>query len=292
MAASMKGSLPVTPRDDWFDRLAQSAARNGTAGRDASRGRISRRDAVGVFAGTTAMAMIASWVKPRPALGATPAVANDPGCAGIRTFYKEGCSNPVPKLNFKPNENGCGPQNGFNAVPQTPLGMATFTPACNEHDRGYATCNRPKAVTDTKFLADMKTICAGPGTPVTGFVMNLLLYQCIRNAEIFYTAVSELGDDPYKEGQAESCDCCMECANGAPKCNGICCRAANWVCGSSGLCCEDCAPGWHKCPYPKEKRCGFGCCRPDDGVCCPGVQPGDLRCCSPKGKGCFKGGCG
>lgn len=166
------------------------------------------------------MAMIASWVKPPAALGATPSAGNDPGCTGIRTFYREGCSNPVPKLNHTPKVNGCGPQNGFNPAPQTPLGLATFTPACDEHDRGYGSCNRPKAVTDTRFLADMKAICAGPGTPVMGFVMNVLLYQCIRNAEIFYTAVSELGDDPYKEGQAEACECCDECAGGAPSAMG------------------------------------------------------------------------
>jgi hypothetical protein len=291
MATSVKGSLPVSPRDDWFDRLARSAARNGGTRRDESQAKISRRDAVGVFAGTTAMAIVASWVKPKPTLGAQTAPGKDPGCNGIRTFYRANCSKPVPKLNYKPAENGCGPQNGVNPVPQTPLYIANFTSACNEHDRGYGTCNRPKEDTDDRFFVDMKTICEGSGAPVTGFVMNLLLTQCIRNAEIYYTGVSVLGDDPYKEGQSEGCDCCDECAGGAPKCSGQCCRGPDWVCGQSGLCCQDCQPGWKKCAYPNQVRCGFGCCMPDLSVCCPGIRPGDLRCCSPKGK-CFKGGCG
>ena len=287
----MKGSLPVIPRDDWFDRLARNAARNGSAGRRENRESISRRDAVGVFAGTTAMAILGSWLRPTPAHSAPAVHGKDPGCSGIRTFYRDGCKK-VPKLPpYKPAKNGCGPQNGFNPVPQAPLYLASFTPACDTHDVGYGTCNRPKDVTDQKFLEDMKAICAGPGTPV-GIVMSILLYQCIRNAEIFYTSVSEFGDDPYKDGQSEGCDCCDDCPNGAPKCNGECCRGPNWVCGSSGLCCEDCQPRWIKCPFPLQKRCGFGCCRPDDPLCCPGIQAGDLRCCTPKSKGCFKGGCG
>ncbi|MEO8577507.1 MAG: phospholipase A2, partial [Gemmatimonadales bacterium] len=207
---------------------------------------------------------------------------------GTRTFYREGCKKPVPKLNFTPNENGCGPQNGFNPVPQTPLNMASFTSACNEHDRGYATCNRPKATTDQRFLNDMKLICLRE-YPVTGMYSAMSLTQCITNADVYYKAVSTLGDDPYKEGQAESCDCCEECPGDQQKCGTECCRKG-FVCGTKGLCCEDCQPNWKKCPMD-EGRCGWGCCMPDLSLCCPGMQAGKIRCCSPKGK-CYKGGCG
>jgi hypothetical protein len=267
----------TAPRHDWFDRLARAAA-----------GRMSRRDAVGVIAGTTVMAILGSWVRPIRAFGRDLGQGKDPGCSGIRTFYRAGCPKPVPKLKYPPPVNGCGPQNGFNPVPQTPLNLATFTPACDEHDRGYGTCNRPKAVTDTKFLADMKSIC-GQTYPVTGLWSAMLLVQCARNAEIYYTAVSTLGDDPYKEGQEAGCDCCDECPGGATKCSGECCRPGRWICGASGKCCEDCQPGWIKCPYPNEVRCGFGCCMPGSPICCPGMTPGSLRCCNGK---CYKGGCG
>ena len=286
--------MPVVPRDDWFDRLARAAARPRTHGNIESDG-MSRRDAVGIFTSATAMAILGSWARPRRALGATPPPGQDPGCDGIRTFYNETCAKKVPKLNFTPNRNGCGPQNGFNAVPQAPLFLASFTPACNTHDVGYATCNRPKAVTDQKFLEDMKTICAGPGTPlpggvINGFVMDVLMLQCIRNAEIFYAAVSALGDDPYKEGQTESCDCCEECPGGAVKCKGKCCRPG-FICSGNGFCCEPCKGGWVPCPQSSGEwaRCGFGCCNPATPVCCPTPTPGRTTCCPGK---CSGTGCG
>jgi hypothetical protein len=264
MAAPVKGSLPVPPRDDWFDRLARTAA-----------GSMSRRDAVGLFAGTTVMAILGSWVRPSRAFSAGRGQGKDPGCSGTRTFYRADCAKKVPKLNYKPPVNGCGPQNGVNLVPQTPLFVATFTPACDEHDRGYGTCNRPKEVTDKKFLDDMKTICAGPGGPVSGLFMNLLMIQCIRNAEIYYTAVSQLGDDPYKEGQAEGCDCCEECQVG---------RNA----GSTATCPNTC-PGPNK-PCCVAIKYGYhvgGCCRPGE-ECCIGSNnsqdhPNQMSWCCPTG---------
>ncbi|MEO8578224.1 MAG: hypothetical protein ABI556_16045 [Gemmatimonadales bacterium] len=272
-----KGSAPVSPRDDWFDRLARRAASG-----------VSRRDAVGMLAGTTVMAFFGASVKPSRLVAAEPKRGDDPGCSGTRSAYREGCSK-VPKLNYTPAINGCGPQKGTNLVPQAPLYLADFTQPCNGHDRGYGTCNRPKDVTDSKFLEDMKAVCEGSGAPISGFVNALLMLQCVRNAEIFYLAVSELGDDPYKEGQKEGCDCCDDCPGGALKCKGECCRAGNWICGKSGKCCEDCAPGWIKCESAEESRCGYGCCRPGHPVCCPTKRPGIPTCCN-KCNGA--GGCG
>ena len=278
MATAVKttnGAMPVVPRDDWFDRLARRAA-----------GDMTRRDAVGSFGGAALLAFLGLRAKPRAAFAAEPGQTRDPGCAGTRTFYSAGCKNPVPKLNYKPAVNGCGPQNGFNPVPQTPLYMTSFTPACDEHDRGYGTCNRPKADTDAQFLSDMYDICTG-AYPVTGLYSLMSYLQCTRSAEIYFLAVSTVGDDPYADGQKEACDCCDECPGGGPKCKGECCRRG-FVCGKGG-CCQDCQPGWIKCDYPNEPRCGFGCCMPGAPLCCPGMQPGALRCCNNK---CFKGGCG
>lgn len=277
-----------------FDRLAREVARG-----------MSRREAVKLLAGTTAMAVFGSWVRPDLAMSARPGTAQKgcggvttPGtenCGGIRTFYRADCQKPVAKKNYTPDCNGCGPEGGvfgtgINAVPNSPFYLANFEPACNGHDVGYSTCNRPKDVTDEKFLADMNTICSNT-YPSTGMFDTITLLQCMYSAATFYKAVKEGGEDAYKSGQAGACDCCDECPGGAPKCSGQCCRGPDWVCGSSGLCCQDCQPGWKKCAYPNQVRCGFGCCMPDLSVCCPGIRPGDLRCCSPKGK-CFKGGCG
>jgi len=251
---------------------------------------MTRRDAVGFAAGTTVMAILASWARPSWALSAAPVPPPDPGCAGTRTFYRAGC-NAVPKLNPKFPVNGCGPQNGVNPVPQVPLYIADFSVACDGHDRGYGTCNRPKDVTDNKFLQDMKTICKGPGTPLTGLFESFLMMQCISNAEIYFAAVSsELGDDPYKAGQSEGCDCCDECPGGGSKCgpDGRCCERG-WTCGAKGKCCQDCREGWVKKPDPRNLGCGFSCCTPG-AIFCPGMNPGEIKCC-PKDWKCYKGGC-
>lgn len=265
MAAPVKGSMPVMPRDDWFDRLARNAA-----------GSMSRRDAVGWFSGTALIALLGTRTRPVRGRG-IHRTTNDPGCAGTRTFYRASCQNKVPKLPpYKPAINGCGPQEGFNPVPQRPLGLATFTPACNGHDEGYGTCNRPKQVTDKKFFEDMVAICKTEYSG-TGFFTTIGLVQCARNAETYYNAVSTLGDDPYKQGQSEGCDCCEECPGGSPKCGEICCKPG-YTC-ENGHCCEDCAPGWIKCPVDTPYSCKYGCCNPAEPVCCPGKGPGRLRCC-------------
>ncbi len=283
MATPVKGSLPATTRDDWFDCLARGVA-----------GSMSRRDAIGLFAGTTAMAILASWVRPSRAFGAGPSAGNDPGCGGARTFYKAGCAKPVEKLPpYKPAINGCGPQNGVNLVPQSPLYLASFTPACDEHDRGYGTCNRPKEVTDLKFLADMKAICVKE-YPVAGLFSAMGLVQCTRNAETYYTAVSllKLGYDAYADGQAEGCDCCDECPGGKAKCfapkdesesplqrtyreMGICCPKDK-IC-ENGHCCYPCDPGWTKCPNVLGAPC-FGCCNPATPTCYPGKTKTAVFC--------------
>jgi hypothetical protein len=263
MATSVKRSEPVTARDGWFDRLARGYA-----------GTVSRREAVGFLAGTTAAAMLGSWMRPSWAFGSTSVLEKDPGCAGARTFYKAGCSKPVPKLNYTPPVNGCGPQNGFNPVPQTPLNLATFTPACDGHDRGYGTCNRAKELTDTAFLFDMKVICVNT-YPITTITSAASLVQCMRNAEIYYGAVSKFGDGPYRDGQENGCDCCEGCrpARSTPevpcpsKCN-----------GPTTACCVEIKYGFHH----------GGCCNHLQ-ECCTGpnddVKPTNLMSwCCPKGK--------
>jgi hypothetical protein len=271
MAAPVKRSPRATTSDEWFDRLARGAARS-----------MSRRDAVGFFAGTTAIAVLGSWVRPSRTLNASTVNGSDPGCAGTRSFYRAGCPKPVPKLPpYRPAVNGCGPQNGFNPVPQAPLYLADFSPACDGHDRGYGTCNRPKEDTDKKFLEDMKAICAGSGTPLTGFVDWVLMLQCHRNAEIFYTAVSNLGDDPWKEGQAEGCDCCEECAPlrqaPVPPCPSTCP-------GANKSCCVAIKYGYHH----------GGCCSPVQ-ECCIGPNqdrehPNQMSWCCPRGRCGASGG--
>jgi len=195
---------------NWFDRLARDVARG-----------MSRRETVRLLVGTTALAVFGSWLRPRRVVGARSGLAQDPDCDGFRTPYRPDCLNLVPKLNYTPTVNGCGPEGGvfgtgINAVPNSPLYLADFTEACNGHDRGYGTCNRPKEVTDTQFLVDMYTTCANKysGSGVFGAI---LLVQCFQAAQTYHDAVSNLGDDAYKAGQEAACDCC-ECKGTGGKC--------------------------------------------------------------------------
>jgi hypothetical protein len=279
---------------NWFDRLARDVARG-----------ISRREAVRLLAGTTAMAVFGSWVRPGRVMGARRGTAQANGCGGTttsgaencngtRTFYRPDCQKPVPKKNYTASCNGCGPEGGvfgtgINAVPNTPLYVANFKPACNTHDVGYSTCNRPKAVTDRKFLHDMYSIC-GDEYPGEGMFDSILRVQCKNSAQNYYKAVSNLGEDAYKEGQAGACDCCEECPGGALKCNGVCCRQG-LICSGKGRCCQPCQNGWIPCPQSTGEWaiCGFGCCNPATPVCCPTRTPGRTTCCPGK---CSAGGCG
>src|SRR5688572_33320720 len=91
------GHAPVIPRDDWFDRLARSAARKARTGAKENHGSITRRNAVGLFAGTTAFAILGSWMKPAHALSGMPRVVSGWRTPGTRTCFSEGCAKKVPK---------------------------------------------------------------------------------------------------------------------------------------------------------------------------------------------------
>ena len=278
----------------WFDRLARDVARG-----------MSRREAVRLVAGATATAVFGSWLGPSWAMRAGGGVVQDPECSGTRTFFRPDCKHPVPKKNYKAQVNGCGPEGGvfgtgINAVPNSPLYLADFTPACNGHDEGYSTCNRPKDVTDRKFYHSMLSTC-GNEYPGLGMFDTLLRVQCKHVATNYHTAVSTLGGDAFKAGQAGACDCCDECPGGAEKCvpqgpltplqkdslerygsAGRCCKNGD-VC-ENGICCTPCLPGWTRCPVAAPaSECQFGCCNPASPVCCPTFTPGDSRCCKQCG---------
>jgi hypothetical protein len=195
---------------NWFDWLARDIARG-----------MRRRDAVRLMAGTAVVALFESSGRPSWIRGADRHVALDPDCDGFRWPYYDGCVNPVPKLNYTPSVNGCGPEGGvfgtgINAVPNSPYVGANFTQACNGHDEGYGTCNKPKSETDEQFLKDMQAVCAG-AYGGGGAINSIALMQCRNAATTYYKAVSTIGDDAYKAGQEAACDCC-ECKGAGGKC--------------------------------------------------------------------------
>jgi hypothetical protein len=261
--AAEVGHALIPAGDGWFDRLARIAARDTN---------ISRRSSLKLAAGVTATALVASWVRPARAVTAT----GPSDCAGTRNPYVDGCFKPVPKQNYKPTSNGCGPEKGFIKPPQSPLGVATFTPACNKHDECYGTCNSGKATCDLNFFNDMAAICAHD-YPGGGIFDNIGLGFCVQLAANYATAVGVGGGDAYQTGQQEGCDCCDECSNGQTQCGDKCCPV-NYEC-SNGACCSSCG-NYIKCNYPAPLgQCDFGCCNPTT-ICCPHPN-GTPRCCPP-----------
>ena len=247
--------------DGWFDRLARAAAT-----------KTSRRETFRLTAGVAAGAVVASWIRP------SLSVAADPDCSGTRTFYSEGCAKPVPKQNYTPPFNGCGPENGVNLVPNSPLGVATFTTACNKHDICYSTCNSNKLSCDSNFFDNMSAICSAE-YPGSGVVDGLGRAYCLNLARIYAAAVIGGGGSAYKAAQAGACDCCDDCPGAKPMCGDKCC-AMDQVC-SNGACCYPCQPGYITCSYPAPVgTCDFGCCNGMNGkgVCCPKAN-GIPRCC-------------
>jgi hypothetical protein len=111
-----------------------------------------------------------------------------------------------------PSSNGCG--SGIFNVPDNPTAVSdpwdclrtgnapSFAPACDTHDRGYDTCNRPKATTDAAFGNDMRAICAGvadAGCRAT----------CIGHANRYENAVGgTIGNYAYTSAQRNVCRCC------------------------------------------------------------------------------------
>jgi hypothetical protein len=252
--------LPVG--DGWFDRLARVTARGS-----------SRREALRLAAGVTATAMVASWVRPSRGVA-----AGDADCSGTRTAYSAGCAKPVDKLNYTASFNGCGPENGINVVPNSPLGIATFTEPCNKHDLCYGKCNSSKATCDSDFFNRMKAVCIAdyPGNGILDVVGR---GYCLNLAQTYTTAVSLGGANAFNAAQTAACDCCNECPGGQAQCGGKCCQTGQ-VC-SNGACCFECDPGYIKCSYPAPAgTCDYGCCNGlnGNGVCCPKAN-GLPRCC-------------
>lgn len=111
----------------------------------------------------------------------------------------------VPRPGWDPQEhhNGCGAENGALNPPEL-----IFHDACNQHDIGYSTCNRPKHVTDSEFLENMLDAIG----PISQPDLRILY---INLAYIYYNAVVLFGDGAYEEAQAQACicDCNVSTAN-------------------------------------------------------------------------------
>ncbi|HVX18506.1 MAG TPA: phospholipase A2 [Acidimicrobiales bacterium] len=111
----------------------------------------------------------------------------------------------ITKQNYTPTFNGCGSAGLAGYLVPDDFDGYSFTPACDEHDRCYGTCNSNKDTCDQNFLRDMNQICDSHFLDYTSGHKD-----CRDNAYIYYDAVHLIGGGPYDDAQVEACDCCEE----------------------------------------------------------------------------------
>jgi RHS repeat-associated protein len=109
--------------------------------------------------------------------------------------------NPPPGERVVPGSCGSGWSHAF--VPEDFRGLVTFTEACKKHDDCYGRCGSSKAKCDNQLRDDMRSACRK--VYLSGG-LHFGLGDCYDRADIYYTAVTKLGQGPFDEAQ-KSCKC-------------------------------------------------------------------------------------
>lgn len=120
------------------------------------------------------------------------------------------CPKRVPRPGHVPSANGCGPAGKPPLDSDTVTwGGVNFTPACNQHDLCYDTCNAPRVNCDTEFLRDMQVLCGSIlHLPLHSIVKKIRHSNCMNGAALGYSAVRAGGKDAYEQAQKQACNCC------------------------------------------------------------------------------------
>lgn len=167
------------------------------------------------------------------------AKVTDVGTVADELTLADLCPVRAPRSGYvPPTRNGCtGSPDRF--------GRASFTTACNVHDRCYDTCNESKASCDQQFFTNLMLSCRGGYTPG-----SRLLEQCRERARTYFRAVTAAGDSFYANAQAAACECCgptqVACSND--------CVDLQTDSENCGVCGKACAP---------TESCERGLCDPN-----------------------------
>jgi hypothetical protein len=126
----------------------------------------------------------------------------DPMAVNLITSIEEwlACSKLVDNPYSEPTPNGCS----WVLDNPTECEHTSFTPACNNHDICYGTCNSFFSTCNDSFLNGMQSICES----LTGDEREQCYSDCMWNAAYYYAGVSELGHSWYNAAQVEECSCC------------------------------------------------------------------------------------
>lgn len=209
----------MTGRFSAFDDLARSTDQ------------LSRRQVVKLGAGLAIAGVLPAWARPRKAVARMRTLASNPtaqaaaGATGncnippdsnckIILSNTNGCpAGRIVQGNIPLTYNGCG-STSFE-VPDGPLGLANFNPACNNHDCCYSECHKAKSACDQTFQDDMYKQCyiAHPGVGANGpdVFDAIALVFCLQVADDYYEGVNLGAGSAYKAAQGDGCGCCADC---------------------------------------------------------------------------------
>jgi hypothetical protein len=111
--------------------------------------------------------------------------------------------NRVDDPSVEPSANGC------TGVPDYPLCASavgigiSYTPACDQHDICYDTCNSDKGACDSQLRSGLTSACS-PLIPVDPDCYSL----CVTTAYAYYLGVLVGAWENYKDAQVAQCACC------------------------------------------------------------------------------------
>jgi len=177
-----------------FDRLALGVAE----------GRIPRRTVLRLAVVAAVGSVLA------PLRGLVPASAAETCDEGERRVplrdaaHHDACPKKVPKEDYSPTYNGCGPDGLDYAIPDSLPGVYDFYGPCQKHDVCYGTCGKTQQQCDDDFLQGMLAYCSQRH----GVRWSTLGFECRRLAGVYHRAVAGSGLAAWKQAQVEGCDCC------------------------------------------------------------------------------------
>lgn len=163
----------------------------------------------------------------------------------------------------------CGPIAVAPIIPDCPLDLVCFTPACELHNACYGRCDATKAGCDSAFLEDLMTICT-----------RRFLFDggdrrtCQTLAVTYWLAVATLGKGAFESTQEEACFD----TEFPPSTAGVCCRPDE-SCDDSGS--QGDCDGSEDTFFPGAECEGFECDAPVNDDCddaptiCQNIDPND-----------------
>ena len=121
----------------------------------------------------------------------------EPCLRKVSSYAELQACNKVSDPTYTPSANGC------TGVPDYPLCAPeiTFTPACDNHDMCYGTCNSDQDSCDNDLLSDLTSVCYPIEDPICRAA-------CTAAALLYYAGVQDLGWIWYEDAQVAACACC------------------------------------------------------------------------------------